>query len=269
MVYCAHGVIKLEPLSGNLYNESLAALLEAISTSFSEAHTESIKNMAAALVALTEQTKEILSDTHFAEAAAAMTKLQAPDSVQISTITSMLTAFAKAASRDYIGDFTYAFDAPFPSIAKAVEAAEEALPLVSFDQAEEPPIFPLPEEARTKKSWWTFERVMALLSLLITIYFGILHSMPDKQMSKIIEQNSEIIENQKDELDESKESDQQIREALQDLSECISNLTEELDALREQPNALHDVGDDSNNLTDSEAHTDAADRENQDTQGEN
>ena len=261
--------MKLEPLSGNLYNESLAALLEAISNSFSEVHTESIKNMASALVAISEQTKKILSDTHFAEAAAAMTKLQAPDSVQISTITSMLTAFAEAASRDYIADFTYAFDAPSPSIAKAVEAAEEALPLVSFDQAEEPPIFPLPEEARAKKSWWTFDRVLALLSLLVTIYFGILQSLPSEQMSEMIEQNNEIIENQEEELEELRESNQQIREILQNLTDSISDLTEELDALREQPNALHDVGDDSNNLADSEAHADAADREDQDTQGEN
>lgn len=259
----------MEPLSGNLYGESLAALLEAISASFSEAHTESIKNMAAVLAALTEQAKEMLSDAHFAEAAAAMAKLQAPGSTQISTIASMLTAFAEAASRDYIADFTYVFAAPSPSIAKAVEAAEEALPLVSFDQSDEPSLLPLPEEARTKKSWWTFDRVLALLSLLITIYFGILQSLPNKQLSEMVEQKNEIIENQEEELEELKESNQQIREILQNLTDSISDLTEELDTLREQPDTSGDVGDDPDNVTDSEAHADAADREDQDAQGEN
>lgn len=152
-------------------------------------------------------------------------------------------------------------------IAKALEAVENAAPY--YEQAEkEDPLPSLPEEAKTKKSWWTFDRVFALLSLLVTIYFGILQSLPDDQLEEIIKQNEEIIETQQAEIEAVQDSNQELREILQDLSESIADLAEELDTIREQADAVGDAVESADDIPDSESHPDAAECEDQDAQGQ-
>lgn len=151
---------------------------------------------------------------------------------------------------------------PSPVVRDALAAAEKAIPYVVSD-IDEPSIAALSEGKKAKRSWWTYERIVVLLNLLITLFFGILSSLPSKQLEEIIEQDQTIIENQKDQLAEAEKSNQELREILQNLSDSIVGLNDELDALRERDDAVGDAGERADDLSDGEAQPDAADREDQ------
>lgn len=79
----------------------------------------------------------------------------------------------------------------------------------------------------------TLSDALAILSLLITIFFGIVASMPDEQTERIIAQN-EIIIDQHNEIIRLQEEDKALLDTLNSLSNSINLLTDEVELLREE-----------------------------------
>lgn len=79
----------------------------------------------------------------------------------------------------------------------------------------------------------TLSDAVAILSLLVTIFFGIVSSMPDEQAERIITQNEIIIEQQKEIVQLQKE-DTELLNTLKSLSDNINLLSDEIELLREE-----------------------------------
>lgn len=71
--------------------------------------------------------------------------------------------------------------------------------------------------------------LLTILGILISLFFGIMSSIPNKQLDRIIQQNETIIEQQQAEITEISKEDKQLRQTIDDLSETIGELTEYLD----------------------------------------
>lgn len=83
------------------------------------------------------------------------------------------------------------------------------------------------------KHGFALSDAVAILSLLVSIFFGIVSSMPDDQAERIITQNEIIIEQQKEIIQLQKE-DKELSNILQSLSDNINLLSDEIELLREE-----------------------------------
>lgn len=81
--------------------------------------------------------------------------------------------------------------------------------------------------------------MIAILSLLVSIFFGIISSLPDDQTERIIAQN-EIIIDQQAEIARLKEEDKALLDALNSLSNSINLLTDEVELLSEKLEGFND-----------------------------
>ncbi len=79
----------------------------------------------------------------------------------------------------------------------------------------------------------TLSEILAIISLLVTIYFGIVSSRPSEQLERIIEQNA-IMTEQQAKIIELTQEDQHLRDTLDSLSNSIDLLNDELDLLRDE-----------------------------------
>lgn len=100
----------------------------------------------------------------------------------------------------------------------------------------------------------TLPDALALLTLLVTIFFGILQLLPDQQLEKIIEQNDTriaqneiIIQNQTE-----------LESVLYDLGNGIHLLTDVVDSIR-------DGNEDIDDFSKIQSHTDSDDTKQQNT----
>lgn len=248
-------------------NEKINLIASILSASMKEhlGAENASKNIAAKLEAVSKKPAFTFDNSLLLDA---ITKLTASDyKMDMAALSSFASALVKPLPADSWVNIANSAFISSSIIAKALEAVENAAPYCEQVEKEDP-LPPLPEEAKTKKSWWTFDRALTLLSLLITIFFAILQSLPDDQLEEIIKQNEEIIENQQVEIEAVRESNQELREILQDLSESIADLTEELDTIREQADAVGDAAESADDVPDGESHPDAADREDNAANGE-
>ncbi len=125
-----------------------------------------------------------------------------------------------------------------------VGAIAVARPYMSPDQIQEaedifPDIFEPAPSGKPKKSApkLSLNTFLALFSLLITIIFGIISTLPDKQLEQITEQNAVLIE-QNEEL-YSLESEKLA--VLRQLLETAEEVSDALDALEQDPYTVSDA----------------------------
>lgn len=90
----------------------------------------------------------------------------------------------------------------------------------------------------------TLSDTISILSLLVTIFFGIVASMPDDQTERIIAQNDIIVEQQA-EIIRLKQEDEALLDALDSLSDSINLLTDEIELLRDELENTNDPPDGS------------------------
>lgn len=153
----------------------------------------------------------------------------------------------------------YTFSPPLIDISTVMQSVTAAVaaaqPLIPPDRQEEfrAEVLPKVEECKTKKL--TIGDILSLISLLFTIYFGIVSSLPDEQLDRIAKQNEIIIE-QQEEMIELKKEDAELRNALDALSNSIDLLADEVESLRNQ---AENVG----NISELDGQSDAENRQQQ------
>lgn len=89
----------------------------------------------------------------------------------------------------------------------------------------------------------TLSDALSILSILLSILFFVLGSMPDDQAERIIQQQNKIIANQEAEIAQLRKEDQTLLDTLNSLSDSINLLTNEIELLRdelEDPDGLLD-----------------------------
>lgn len=127
------------------------------------------------------------------------------------------------------------------SLRNALTLAELYLPPEEKEQYE---TIIKPKLEEKSSSRLTLSDILSLLSLLVTIFFGIISSMSDEQAERIIAQNEVIIE-QNNEIIQLKKEDEALLDALDSLSDSINLLTDEVKSLREELESSNDPSDGS------------------------
>lgn len=82
---------------------------------------------------------------------------------------------------------------------------------------------------------------LSILSILPSILFFLLSSMPDDQTDRIIQQQSRIIANQEAEIAQLHKKGQALLDALDSLSDSINLLTNEIELLRDEIKDSNDL----------------------------
>lgn len=72
--------------------------------------------------------------------------------------------------------------------------------------------------------------LLSLLSLLVTIFFGILSTFPNEQLDRISEKEDTLIA-QQEQIIELQQENQELRNTLEDLADAINGLSERLEDL--------------------------------------
>ncbi|MCI8916233.1 MAG: hypothetical protein HFF26_06160 [Oscillospiraceae bacterium] len=89
----------------------------------------------------------------------------------------------------------------------------------------------------------TLSDALSILSILLSILFFVLGSMPDDQAERIIQQQNKIIANQEAEIVQLRKEDQVLLDTLDSLSDSINLLTDEIELLRDELEDLSDLPD--------------------------
>ncbi len=121
-----------------------------------------------------------------------------------------------------------------------------------------------------KQNKFSVDTLIALVSLLFSIYVFIISTQPNEQLDRIIAQQEqqtqliEAIEEKQDTIIELSEEETRLRDTLEALTDSINSLTETIDGLRDQLEEMEQPGDDidqvCNGQTDenqTEAHTES------------
>lgn len=95
----------------------------------------------------------------------------------------------------------------------------------------------------------TLSDALSILSILLSILFFVLGSMPDDQAERIIQHQNKIIANQEAEIAQLRKEDQALLDTLDSLSDSINLLTDKIELLQ-------DKLEDSDNLSDNHDQTD-------------
>lgn len=80
----------------------------------------------------------------------------------------------------------------------------------------------------------TLSDALSILSILLSVLFFVLGSMPDDQAERIIQQQDKIIANQEAEIAQLREEDQALLDTLDSLSDSINLLANEVELLRDE-----------------------------------
>ena len=165
----------------------------------------------------------------------------------VNEATSNLTVVALSAAQSQILQSTAAFslevkryNAIIQALSKAVTASEPYIPPEEVHQVEN--VIPAVQQ---KKHHLSIPDILALISILFTIYTSIISSRPNDQLDRIITQN-DIIISQQEELISLKQEDLKLMEALNTLRDSINLLTDEVELLQEElerSNNLSDCGE--------------------------
>lgn len=132
------------------------------------------------------------------------------------------------------------YNAIIQAFSKAVTASEPYIPPEEVHQVEN--VIPAVQQ---KKHRLSISDVLALISILVTIYTSIISSRPNDQLDRIITQN-DIIISQQEELIPLKQEDLKLMEVLNTLCDSINLLTDEVELLQEElerSNNLSDCGE--------------------------
>lgn len=101
----------------------------------------------------------------------------------------------------------------------------------------------LPKLSKEPKTKLTLGEILAILSLLVSILFGIIASRPSDQLERLIEQNEIIIAQQQNEIAQLNEEDKKLLNALESLTDSINLLSEEAELLRNKLEGSENTSD--------------------------
>lgn len=110
----------------------------------------------------------------------------------------------------------------------------------------------LPKLQQKNRARLTLSDALSILSLLLTILFGIISTLPDEQTERIIAQN-EIIIGQQAELIQLEKEDEDLLYTLDCLTESINLLNEEVELLREKLEGAGEPSDGSGQASSEDA----------------
>lgn len=162
-----------------------------------------------------------------------------------------------------LGTITLINDLPYQSLlnslADTIAQVEPYLPQEEREKCERVIRPKLSKESRTRL---TLSDALSILSILLSILFFMLGSMPDDQAERIIQQQDKIIANQEAEIAHLREEDQALLDALDSLSDSINLLTDEIELLRDKIEASDDPSDDSGQVDPGKAQQDDGDTQN-------
>lgn len=130
-------------------------------------------------------------------------------------------------------------DAEHENIAEAIE---QAMPYVSNEETSTQCSESIRQLRESPHFKLTFDRAITLLSLLISLFFGLANQLPDEQLD-------EIISNQQQARIESKEENDAIVSALYAVRDSIGVISNEVETLRDE---LNDHDDPSSSQSDSD-----------------
>lgn len=100
----------------------------------------------------------------------------------------------------------------------------------------------LPKLSKESKIKLTLGDAVAILSLLVSIFFGIIASLPNDQTERLIAQN-EVIIAQQNEIIQLKKEDEELLNALDSLTDSINLLSKEVESLREELESPENISD--------------------------
>lgn len=112
-----------------------------------------------------------------------------------------------------------------------------------------------PAPAQKAASLITFDRALALLSLLISLLAFLVTLQPNTQLDEQIEQNERIIAIQEEQLELERQNTQELQELTQDLSELIVELHGQIQAQSQQIEALREQLQDTGELPETPTHS--------------
>lgn len=113
------------------------------------------------------------------------------------------------------------------SLAETLEKNKQYIPA---DQAAQYQSIVKPALESAHKDGLTVSDIIAILTLLVTLYSAISQSIPDRQTAQIINQNEVIIQNQEKIIER---IDDSPKESLDALTDSIYAITDEVKSLRE------------------------------------
>lgn len=82
-------------------------------------------------------------------------------------------------------------------------------------------------------SHWTRGEILALLALLVTLLFGILNLLPNKQLEQVIHREDQIITAIEDEKQAREEENQKLIDVINSLQDSITELSDVIDTLED------------------------------------
>lgn len=126
------------------------------------------------------------------------------------------------------------------SLSDTLEQVEPYLPPEEVDRCE---TVVKPQLEDNSRMHLTLSDTLSILSILLSILFFVLGSMPDDQAERIIQQQNKIIANQEAKIAQLRKEDQALLDTLDSLSDSINLLTDEIELLQ-------DKLEDSDNLSD-------------------
>ena len=91
-----------------------------------------------------------------------------------------------------------------------------------------------PSHTRKAVHLLTFDRAIALLGLLISLFSFLITQLPDTQLDELIEQNEQIITAHREELELERQRTEQLQDLVQDLSDVIVELHEQIQTQSQQ-----------------------------------
>lgn len=121
-----------------------------------------------------------------------------------------------------------------------------------------------PTPTRKAVPFLTFDRAVALLSLLIALFSFLTTQLPDSQLDELIDQNEQIITAQSEELELERQRTEQLQDLVQDLSDVIVELHEQIQTQSQQIEALGEQLQGADDLPESPAHRSQPNSLNQD-----
>lgn len=168
-------------------------------------------------------------------------------------IIAALASFAKV--QQHILDTTTIADSPsnhavlLDSLAGTLTQIDPYLPPEEKEQCE---TIILPKLQQKNRARLTLSDALSILSLLLTILFGVISALPDEQTERIIAQNEIIIEQQA-ELIQLEKEDEDLLYTLDCLTESINLLNEEVELLREKLEGAGEPSDGSGQASSEDA----------------
>lgn len=121
-----------------------------------------------------------------------------------------------------------------------------------------------PSPARKAVPFLTFDRAVALLGLLISLFSFLVTQLPDAQLDELIDQNEQIITAQSEELELERQRTEQLQDLVQDLSDVIVELHEQIQTQSQQIETLGEQLQGADDLPESPAHRSQPNSLNQD-----